>query len=389
MENVNVNEVLVEAASQVGDSQEVPLNVSSTEAIQRKIIKATELDEYPIFTIQKTEEYKSVSQFMGFVRSSSIKFNDPIQRNAGAWTLEAKSKLIISILEEISIGEITVQLIRGDGKHIVRNVLDGKQRLTTIRDFKKGKFALQTDTYVNGYDKDGVTPIWVDVNGLYYDDLPQVYKDRFEASMIKFDLYEIDDDMKFELFQRRNNGVALNTAQLRKSKMSYDMLFMIAKAQQLEVYRAGFSEKQINSDKLSDIILSSMAVLVTDNNTALDNKTLNKMLDNKAFVPAVMKDFEEVSGYLTKVYKLLDEKALSKSFGGSKTIALIYMASIANREGRSVKEFAEWMTQFFVKDYTKSGFATSSGTAKLESVQRRNKVIQKHYNNFFASRVAA
>lgn len=351
------------------------------EKVERKIVKATSDMQVPNFTIEKTEEYKSVAQFMSLVRSGSVKFNDPIQRNANAWDIETKSDLIISLLEEVSIGEITVQVIR-ENRYVYRNVLDGKQRLTTIRDFVKGKFALKTSHYVNGYDNEG-NLIWIDVNDMCFDDLPKFYQDRIMATMIKFDLYDIDDEMKFELFRRRNNGVALKPAQIRKSKMSYELLYFLAEMKQLTVFTAGFTPTALNNDLHADVILKAMVVLVTDNNTALDNKTLNKMLDENVFVSGILDETKEIAQYLMKVHPLLDEKTASKSYGQSKTVSLFYIARLAKREGRSYKDFASWMKQFFVKDYAKSGFGSTSGTAKLESVKRRNDIIMKHYQKYF------
>jgi hypothetical protein len=354
-------------------------NTTNNEA-ERKIVIATKDMDIPNFQIQKTEEYKSVAQFINLLRC--YRFNDPIQRNANAWLIDAKSLLIISILEEISIGEITVQVIRV-GKMIYRNILDGKQRLTTIRDYVKGKYALNSSRFVNGYDEAGEL-IWVNVNGLYFDDLPQFYKDRILATMLKFDLYEIDDEMKFELFQRRNNGVALKPAQLRKSIMTYELLSTLAELKDLPVFTAGFTPLAINNDTHADMILKAMAVLITSNNTALGNTDLNKLLEGKAFVPTFLKEFRSISDYVCNAFLLLDEKSVNRCFGNSKTVALMYVAKIAMSEARSYEKFAEWIIQFFVKDYAKSNFGSQSGTAKIDSVRKRNDIIVKHYNHFFA-----
>lgn len=354
-------------------------NVVSEEEVQRQIIKATSDMADPAFEIEKTEDYKSVDQFVNSL--NNYKFNDPIQRSAGAWSIQAKSLLIVSLLENISMGEVTVQIIRKSRK-LYRNVLDGKQRLTTLRDFVKNKFALSEQCYVMAYDKDG-NLIYIDISGMYFDDLPQFYKRRILATMIKFDLYEIDDDMKYELFKRRNNGVALTQSQLRKSKMPLELLSFVAKLMESPIYQAGLTPKAVNSDIHLDLILKCMAVLVTDNNTGFTTGVLDKMLVSNVFVPAVRDQMVEITNYLNSVFTLLDEKAVSKSFGASKTLSLVYVVNSALREGRDPQAFAEWMNQFFVKDYAKSGYGSTSGTTKLESVKRRNEIAVKHYQKHF------
>ncbi|MFF2532295.1 DUF262 domain-containing protein [Brevibacillus sp. NPDC058079] len=345
----------------------------------RPILKATTEMELSHFEIPISTDTRSVAQFMSMLKL--FKFNDPIQRNADAWTIHGKSLLMISVIEGISIGHIKVQVIR-KSQMKYRNVLDGKQRLTTIRDFVNGKFAIECDRYVSGFDEEG-NLIWININGMYFNDLPQKYKDKIMGTIITIEEYDINDEMKFELFQRWNNGVALKPSQLRKAKMSYELLSLLAELKQLVVFTTGFSPNAINNDQHADMILKAMAVMVTDNNTALDNKSLNKMLDENVFVSGILEETKEIADYLMNVHPLLDEKAQTKSYGQSKTVSLFYMARLAKREGRSFEEFAGWVTQFFVKDYAKSGFGSQSGTAKLESVRKRNEIILKHYLKHF------
>jgi len=344
-----------------------------------RVIKATSDMTIEFVCIEATRDEMSVAQFME--RQRVFKFNDPIQRNS-VWSLEKKSLLIVSILEEVSIGEIKTQIIRHNKKKI-RNVLDGKQRLTTIRDFVRNRFALK-NALVLSFDEDG-EQVYVDVSDMYFDDLPKQYQDRINALIIDIKSYdELDDAMKAELFQRWNNGEALKPSQLRKSKMSYDLLFAIAEMKELEVFMAGFSESAINNDTHSDMLLKGLAVLKTDNNTGLDNKAINKFLDEDAFTAEDISELKKLGQYLNETFKLLDEKSAKKSFGSSKSVTLLYVARKAISENRTHEEFAFWIEKFFVKDYRKTGYAVTSGTAKLESVKRKNNIAVKHYDEYFA-----
>ncbi|ADO59711.1 hypothetical protein [Paenibacillus polymyxa] len=230
--------------------------------------------------------------------------------------------------------------------------------------------------------------IWIDLNGLYYDDLPEAYKRRIKGTLIQIEEYDIDDSMKFELFKRWNNGVALKPSQIRKAKMTYEMINFLASVKDLPHIQAGFTPKGLNSETQSDMVLKAMAVLLTDNNTALDNRALNKMLDENLFASESIEETQGVIDYVGDAFQILDEKTLAKSFGTSKTVSLLYVARTAKREGRSLEEFANWMNHFFVKDYSKSGFGSQSGTAKLESVRRRNEIILSHYRKHFAAAAA-
>ncbi|WCK57435.1 DUF262 domain-containing protein (plasmid) [Aneurinibacillus sp. Ricciae_BoGa-3] len=339
--------------------------------------------KWGFFTIDVSRDEMSVAQFMN--RLEVFKFNDPIQRNC-VWPIIKKSLLIVSILEEVSIGEIKTEIVRHNKKKF-RNVLDGKQRLTTIRDYIRGRFAL-VNAFVRCFDADG-NQVKIDISGMSFDDLPQHFQERIMALILDIKSYDdLDEKMKAELFQRWNNGEILKPSQLRKSKMSYELLFGIASLKELEVFNAGFSESAVNNDTHSDMLLKALSVLKTDNNTGLDNNTLNRFLDEKSFTAENIEELKELGHYLNETYKLLEEKAVKKSFGASKTVTLLYVARKAKEENRSYEEFANWIESFFVKDYKKSGYATTSGTAKLDSVKRRNSIGMEHYTTYFSKLVA-
>lgn len=344
-----------------------------------RILKCTSDMKIEFVCIEATKDEMSVAQFME--RLNVFKFNDPIQRN-GVWSIEKKSLLMVSVLEEVSIGEVKTQIIRQNKKKI-RNVLDGKQRLTTIRDYVRNRYALK-DAFVQSFDEDG-SQVLIDVSDMFFNDLPMQYQNRITALILDIRSYEdLDDAMKSELFQRWNNGEALKPSQLRKSKMSYDLLFSIAELKQLEVFTAGFSNSAVNNDTHSDMLLKALGVLKTDNNTALDNKSINRFLDEDSFSTDDIEEVKKLGQYLNEVYSFLDEKTAKKSFGASKTVTLLYVVRLAIEDNCSHQDFALWIEHFFVKVYKKSGYATSSGTAKLDSVKRRNSIGLENYKTYFS-----
>lgn len=345
-----------------------------------KVIKCTADLNTEFVCYDATKDEMSVAQFMD--RLSIFKFNDPIQRNA-VWTIDMKSLCIVSILEEVSIGEIKTQIIRKSRKKY-RNVLDGKQRLTTIRDFVRNRFALK-NALVQSFDETG-EEVRIDVSDMYFKDLPPHYQNRIMALILNIKSYEdLDDSKKADLFRRWNNGMALKPSQIRKAMMAYELLHAIAEMKELEVIQAGFSPSALRNDNHSDMVLKALCVLKTQNNTALDSKTINNFLEKDAFTKEDISEVRELALYLNEAFKLMDEKCIKKSFGASKSVTLFYVAKQAMQDNRSHKDFAKWMYTLFVKDYNHTGYATTSGTTKLESVKRKNSIGLEHYTNFFAN----
>lgn len=365
----------VEMTQNTGIENEIVENGVENKEEEIRIIVASKDMPFVYYNIDVSHEEMSVNQFME--RLHVFKFNDPIQRNS-VWSIDKKSLLIVSILEEVSIGEIKTQIIRYNKKKY-RNVLDGKQRLTTIRDFVRNRYALK-NAFVRCFDEEGIE-VKLDISGMTFEELPQAFKDRILALVLDIKNYdELDDKLKAELFQRWNNGEALKPSQLRKAKMSYDLLFSIAELKQLEVCQAGFSASAVNNDANSDMLLKALAVLKTDNHTALDSKTIDKYLEDESFNIENINELKEIALFLDEAYKQLDEKVAKKSFGASKTVTLFYVGRKAIEEKITSELFAQWIEQFFVTEYKKTGYAgTSSGTTKIDAVKKRNQIGLDHF----------
>lgn len=75
-----------------------------------------------------------------------------------------------------------------------RNVLDGKQRLTTIRDYVRNRYALK-DSFVQCFDSEG-EEVKMDVSGMFFKDLPEQYQNRIMALILDIKSYEDLDDSK-------------------------------------------------------------------------------------------------------------------------------------------------------------------------------------------------
>lgn len=124
------------------------------------------------------------------------------------WPLSKQQRLIDSILRGWVVPPI---LLIKSGDHSLQQVLDGQQRLVSIRDFKKNKFP------VDG----GVEPVdqrMQVLHGLYYADLPPDVAKRFDRTPLR--LYEITDytpQEPAEIFFRLNQPTALTSAEKRNA----------------------------------------------------------------------------------------------------------------------------------------------------------------------------
>jgi hypothetical protein len=133
------------------------------------------------------------------------------QRNF-VWDNLRKSRLIESIIMGIPIpGIYSYTRQDSDDKDFKEIIIDGQQRLRTIKQFINNVFAIEGLT-LNGY-----------LNGLYFRDLPTQVKNKFlNYSLHIVNIYNVaNDKIILDMFKRFNTGgVALNSQELRNCYFS-------------------------------------------------------------------------------------------------------------------------------------------------------------------------
>lgn len=121
--------------------------------------------------------------------------NKNLQRGF-VWTLEQKQNLIIAILKNMNIGNVTVlQLNKKSNKDDLTcfQILDGKQRLSTIISYMNNEF-----------------PIIVKDTKYFYNDLPKELRDDINFYPLKWDTHyehwdkEMSDELKITIFENLN-----------------------------------------------------------------------------------------------------------------------------------------------------------------------------------------
>lgn len=96
------------------------------------------------FAIERTiEEYSSRSEIRGLIRKfcTYIKLNlNPFYQRGIVWSEEEKTSLIDSIFQQIEIGRLVFRNLPYSDTEPTVEIVDGKQRLTTLMDFYLDKW---------------------------------------------------------------------------------------------------------------------------------------------------------------------------------------------------------------------------------------------------------
>ena len=143
-----------------------------------------------------------VGQLLSRMEHAEIDLAPDFQRRAGIWNAEKKSRLIESLLLRIPIPVFYVAA-DADEKWAV---VDGVQRLSTIRDYVKGEFPLTRLEYRSEFD------------GLRHGDLPRAMQRRIDETQFVVNVIEpgTPPEVTFNIFRRINTGgMPLNGQEIR------------------------------------------------------------------------------------------------------------------------------------------------------------------------------
>jgi len=136
------------------------------------------------------------------------------QRDSSQWDLEKKSLFVDSLINNMTIPPLIVypetDKDTGAEKH---QIVDGQQRLTTIRDYLKGAFAVAPEAEVEY--ADNVGPI---IQGKRFNELPDAMQKQIKRYTLNIILLpkDLELSLRLEIFRRINEaGVPLSPHDLR------------------------------------------------------------------------------------------------------------------------------------------------------------------------------
>ena len=290
---------------------------------------------------------KTLQALVKAMDKDTILLNHKLQRSEGQWNKKAKTDLIDSLLRKYPINPSY-----GIKEDSVVSIIDGVQRLSTVRDFLSDKFALSKDmetVIVNGEEKS--------LAGLKFSKLDDDTKDAILNSELQ--IYELTDctekDVR-EIFRRQNAGKPLNPKQLRvvhETDEFSDAIYSLAHHPFMDKLVTPTQRKN-GTDR--DLIIQTMMLVLTnqDNDyTSFRTKDIDAFINDHSEEALkkvdVLKDamdkfdaaFEEIKIPVTSVpmvlysgYRIIKDK---KSF--SKLVDLINEFLNGYNENEEYKQF--------------------------------------------------
>lgn len=304
---------------------------------------------------------------------------DPRVQTAGfqrgfVWSKAQMDRFIESLLLGYPIPGIF--LVRQQDKRLL--VLDGQQRLETLRRFYEGlhddkKFSLQNV----GSRLKGVTYKTLD------DDLKRQLDDSYmQATVVAADGSEAVDDAIYQIFERLNSGgTQLTPHEIRVAIYSGDLMASIERLNEDVNWRALYGAK---SRRIRDHE-AILRILALRDNADQYAKPLKQFLntyakDHRSIRVDEASIGEEFINAARILSKNVGPKALRATRGTSVNAAVAEAVFVATMEGVSTEHDLSQIARKIDRLHTDESFvsATTSGTSSKEQVVMRLEVARRH-----------
>ena len=319
----------------------------------------------------------NVGQIHMLDKQGRIKFDNIIQRGL-VWDIKMKSKFIHSLAVGIPIPTIYARQIDG-----VLDILDGKQRLSTICQYLDMEFQLSRLEPVEFFNLSTGKNQIEDMSGKSFHELSSEIQNVIKAQIINMTLFSDLNEVEMrEVFKRLNSGKTLNVK--GKVLASVDDLEKLIGFSENKFFKEIFTEKSIENKEYVYLILRCYMVTYMDINTVSFNRDrFYDIVEDMDMTDEQRHMMEKIFNYAFDIYSI--SKTKEKQFIRS-TINIISLSPFIKKSidnGLSVEKFYKWI-EAFVKD--KNGYGAFKIKARVmnsKMIVERNDILSEYYNLFF------
>ena len=244
-----------------------------------------------------SREYSIRELYDSYNREETI-LSPKFQRRA-VWEYKAKSYLIDTIIRGLPIPRIFIRERSSLSMSIVREIVDGQQRLNAIFDFIHDGFKISKSHNA-------------EYGNMTFSDLPETLRSDFlKYTISSILLIDLDDTEVFDIFARLNTySIKLNPQELLNSQ--YFGLYKQLVYRLASEYRSFWLENHILSERYisrmddAKLITEILSVIVTgkieSNSFAYNSKLYNKYDDEFESCEVIEKNLKSTIDLLSKVY---------------------------------------------------------------------------------------
>lgn len=345
-------------------------------------------------SLEKASIVWSAKQLAGMVKNGKINFDHIIQRSY-VWEVARKSSLIESMILGYPIPAVFAKRMDdGSGKRGSNTyfIMDGKQRLSTVKEFLNDEFALSKLLPVTYFDTESDKEVTIDISGMKFSELPDGLKDFLNTVTFAVTYFDnLTKDEERELFKRLNNGKPLSTkARTLASAKDIEGLLDIGSHKLFEEMLT--AKSRANKNQVT-IVMKIWTMLNRDvEDISFASKDFNPQIEETEITDGEKLELSKVFDYIVGVHEELkdnkEKDVAKKLYTETHLVSLIPYAKQSIANGISEAMFGEYLINFFKTEndsdvYTKYMEACSNGIARNASVVARHNALGESYKEFF------
>lgn len=345
-------------------------------------------------SLEKASIVWSAKQLSGMVKNGKIDFNHIIQRSY-VWERTRKSALIESMILGYPIPAVFAKRMDdGSGKRGSNTyfIMDGKQRLSTVKEFSNDEFALSNLAPITYFDTEEDKEVEIDISGMKFSELPDGLKDFLNTVTFAVTYFDnLTKEEERELFKRLNAGKPLSTkARTLASARDIEGLLDIGSH---KLFEEMLTEKARASKNQVTIVMKIWSMLNQNvENISFASKDFNPMIEETEITDVEKLELVKVFDYIVGVHDELKENhekdVAKKLYTETHLVSLIPYIKEAIENGISEAMFGEFLINFFKTEndtdvYTQYMEASSGGVARNASIVARHEALGKSYGKFF------
>ena len=345
-------------------------------------------------SLEKASIVWSAKQLSGMVKNEKIDFNHIIQRSY-VWERARKSALIESMILGYPIPAVYAKRIDdGSGKRGSNTyyIMDGKQRLSTVKEFLNDEFALSNLNPITYFDTEKDEEVEIDISNMKYSELPDGLQDYLNTVTFAVTYFDnLTKEEERELFKRLNNGKPLSAK--NKTLASAKNIEELLDLGSHQLFEEMLSDKARSNKNQAVIVMKIWTMLNREvEDISFASKDFNPEIEEAEISDAEKLELTKVFDYIVNVHDELkgnhERDVAKKLYTETHMISLIPYVKTAMENNINESMFADFMVNFFKTEndsdvYAEYMEACSNAIARNGSIVARHEALGESYREFF------
>lgn len=330
--------------------------------------------------MESTCKTRTLQWICNQLKSDGISLYHKLQRKEGQWKKDARGLLIDSLLRSYPVNP--VYAVKDNN---VLSIIDGIQRLSTIRDYLDNEFllpkTLEPIILTVNTDEGKVEKEFI-IAGKKYKKLDKEIQELLLSSELQ--MYEISNYTEKEvreIFKRQNSGKSLNNSQLRSVIANDEMSEMVYSLTLHPFFDNILGDSQKKKDLDKDIVIETLMLIETN---AENDYTCFKSKNIDSFIMSYQDniDYEKIE-FVKQALDKLNENLDDVKVKHLSVPMIIWGMYNVIRGKKSTTKYIAWVNDFIVNYNTNEEYLAycGSGTSNADMVKGRFQYFKNAVKN--------